>query len=73
MKANLHLDHLSLNTLKTVSLQFLGDSKENSYNVPLSASPEWWRDLPVQNICVIGGEYELFLDDVEGWTKNVKV
>lgn len=73
MQSNLNKDFLVLDPLKECSLQFLGQADADAYNVPLIASPEWWKDLPVRDLCAVGGEYEMFLDDVKAWAQIVKV
>ena len=51
----------------------MGDSEEDEFDVPLGASPEWWRGLSVSEVGVVWGGYEFFRDDIESWVKKVKV
>ncbi len=73
MRSNSGRDYLSQTSLAMGALQYLGGAKIDSYNVPMSASGDWWQNLKVRDICVVGGEYEMFIDDIEAWTKIVKV
>jgi hypothetical protein len=55
---------------------FLGNDnrdKEDFYNVPLSAPPEWWKDIKVQKFGIVTGEFEIFRDDILALAKNIKV
>jgi len=45
----------------------------DAYNVPLSASPDWWKGLPVHDLCVLVGEYEMFFDDIQVFAQNLNV
>lgn len=51
------------------STAFLGDSpphksSTNSYNQPLNAPPEWWKDLPVKDVLILAGKGENLSDDI---------
>jgi acetyl esterase/lipase len=72
-KTNQKKDYLSCARLKEFSNQFVGTFELDGYNMPLSESPSWWQGLQVHNLCVVGGEYEIFLTDIEDWTAAVKV
>ncbi|KAF3384070.1 hypothetical protein DPV78_012826 [Talaromyces pinophilus] len=55
---------------------FLGNDnrdKEDFYNVPLSAPPEWWKDIKLQKLGIVTGEFEIFRDDILALAKNIKV
>ncbi|MCJ1252117.1 hypothetical protein MMC30_009355 [Trapelia coarctata] len=73
MRTNERKDYLGQTSLKDCTLKFLGDAKVDAYNVPLSASPDWWKGLPVHDLCVLVGEYEMFLDDILAFAQNLKV
>lgn len=73
MVSNVDKDYLDLEGIKRSAAQFMGKAKEDSYNTPLSASPEWWQDLKVQDICILGAEYEVFVHDIKALANIVKV
>ena len=73
MKSNLATDYLDHNVIRYSAAKFMGNAKRDNYSWPLDAPTEWWEDLQVQDICVLGAEYEIFVADVEAWTKKVQV
>mgnify|MGYP001581064326 CR=1 FL=1 len=73
METNKNRDYISATHLKPFSDQFIGISGLDGYNAPLIESPEWWKGLQVQSLCVVGGEYEIFLTDIESWAAVLKV
>lgn len=73
MTINGQKDFLSEDWLNESSKGFMGGAEIDPYNTPLSASPVWWKGLPVTDLGVCGGEYEIFLDDIKAWVEKVKV
>jgi hypothetical protein len=73
MKANKKKDFIKFTSLEKLSAQFVGSAGLDGYNMPLSASPDWWKSLQVQNLCIMAGEYEIFLTDIEDFAAAVKV
>ena len=73
MQANARKDFLEQVSLNDCSAKFLGDAKVDAYNVPLSASPDWWKGLQVEHLCVVEGGYEIFFDDIQAFGHNLKV
>jgi len=75
MKENADKDFVIHESLRRGSDMFMDGAKEDEFNVPLSASPEWWRGLGerVREIGVLVGGYEIFRDDVRAWVGKVKV
>jgi acetyl esterase/lipase len=62
--------------LLSCAKSFLGNDnrdKEDFYNVPLSAPPEWWKDIKVQKLGIVTGEFEIFRDDILALAKKIKV
>lgn len=41
------------------------------YAEPLVAEPEFWRNLPVKNILVTAGTWEIFVDDIQALAKKM--
>lgn len=73
MQSNSQVDFMSQKMLKACSSSFLGTAKLDPYNSPLVAPPEWWQHIPVHELCVVCGEYEIFVDDIKAWAEKVKV
>lgn len=73
MTSNMDKDYLNRDAAKSMSGMFLGEAKDDSYSTPLSASAEWWKDLQVEDLCIMGAEYEMFVDDIKAWAEIVKV
>jgi acetyl esterase/lipase len=73
MQANQHRDILSTAALDYWAQNFLGDSPSDAWNAPLTASAEWWSDLPVHKILVVYGEDELLRDDISILCERIKV
>ncbi len=55
MNANKKKDFLNFTNLEQLSAQFVGSAGLDGYNMPLSASPDWWKGLQVQNLCIMAG------------------
>jgi acetyl esterase/lipase len=64
MQSNKHKDILSATALSYWSQNFLGGTAPDSWNTPLLAPAEYWRDLPVAEILVLYGDDELLRDDI---------
>lgn len=73
MKANVSMDYIGPDTIAVASRAFIGKSKGDPYSMPITASPEWWQDLPVRHLCFLVGEYEVFRDDVRAMQQIVRV
>ena len=73
MKSNSDKDFLFPGDLRHIANQYMGDSGDDNYTVPLMAPADWWQGLLVEDICVDAGEYEIFLDDIRAFAANLKV
>ncbi|KAK2766060.1 hypothetical protein FQN54_007575 [Arachnomyces sp. PD_36] len=73
MITNADKDYLDAGSIDYLGDKFLGGAKKDPYNEPLSADPEWWQDLPVKDICILGAEYEMLVDSIKDWAAKVKV
>lgn len=75
IKDNADKDYVSYASQKRSSHLWMGNAEEDEYNVPLSASPEWWSGLSgvVSDMVVSVGEYEIFRDDMGQWVEKVQV
>lgn len=73
MTSNADKDYLNRDEANIMSGMFLGGAGEDSYSTPLKAPAEWWKDLKVEDLCIMGAEYEMFVDDIKAWAEIVKV
>ncbi len=71
--SNLKYDFVSQSDLLPKARWFVPANEEDDYNIPLNASPEWWKGLPVKNILVTAGDYEIFRDDIAEIVKKMRV
>lgn len=73
MKSNSDKDFLFPGDLRRIADLYMGNTGDDNYTVPLTAPAEWWKDIPVQDIGITAGEYEIFLDDIHAFAANLKV
>ncbi|GAT30263.1 esterase [Aspergillus luchuensis] len=52
---------------------FLGDAEFDSYNRPAGAPEGWWRDLPVEEIFIGVGGYEVLYDSIMKTARKIEV
>lgn len=72
-RKNVDRDLLNPSTLKTWSDAFRGPSAIDNYLAPLLADASWWKDLPAEDVCIIGGAEEIFRDDIVFFHEKIKV
>ncbi|BDD60086.1 hypothetical protein MAP00_005249 [Monascus purpureus] len=70
MKRNKYRDVLSLRSLDAWSSLFIADATRDNYLEPLYAVPQWWQDAPVEDVLVISGANEVFVDDIRAFVKK---
>lgn len=75
MNVDRPLDYMSRSALGNASQAFMSNASVDEYNTPLSASPEFWENLPeaVQSVRVLAGGVELFADDIKAYAEKLKV
>ncbi|KAL5358859.1 Alpha/Beta hydrolase protein [Aspergillus floccosus] len=76
MVANSEKDLVVQEFLLSCAESFLGnDSRDNDdfYTVPLNAPSEWWKEVKVQNLEIVAGEFEIFRDDILALAEKIKV
>ncbi|KIW80225.1 hypothetical protein Z517_06840 [Fonsecaea pedrosoi CBS 271.37] len=73
MQTNRYKDCIDAGPLEKWSQAFIGDAVQDNYNMPLKASPAWWSNTKSKKICVIAGQDELFVDDIEAFVGKLKV
>ncbi|KAL6231976.1 hypothetical protein BDW75DRAFT_243404 [Aspergillus navahoensis] len=66
MQRNRYKDTLAVEVLNEWSSVYRGQAPKNQlfYQEPLTATPQWWRDVPVQEFLVVAGADEIFVDDI---------
>jgi acetyl esterase/lipase len=50
---------------------FISLDEKNNYTEPIHTDMSWWRKAPVKNVLVLSGDYEIFQDDVRGFSKTL--
>lgn len=76
MATNSKKDVVAQEFLLSCAKSFLGNDnrdQEDFYNVPLSAPPEWWKDIKVQKLGILTGEFEILRDDILALAKKIQV
>ena len=48
-------------------------AKEDEYNAPLGASPQWWRGVEALRVLITSGSYEIFASDIAAFAKKFQV
>jgi len=70
---NAKKDTLVRTALRNWSDAFMGHAERDNYNSPLDASPDWWDGIPAEDILVLTGADELFVDDITEFAKKLQV
>ncbi len=75
MRRNRMSDVILAKNLISWAEAFLGQDPRNStpYSEPLTASAEWWKDAAVEDILLVGGSYEIMVDDLQSLASKLKV
>ena len=42
----------------------MGDARQDHYNQPVVVPNSWWKDIPVKDVLITGGEEEVLIDEV---------
>ncbi len=66
-------DFITAKWLDSAAGWFTGDSKTDAYNQPLTASADWWGDIPVNEILVVAGSDEGMVDDIRTFGQKLTV
>jgi len=72
-QTNKQNDFLSAAALAYWAQNFLGGANADPWNTPLMVPPEWWSDVPVDDILVLYGDHEVFRDDIDSLGEILKV
>ena len=70
-------DDISIPFLENCSKAFLGTAyphpqdKDTPYTQPAFAPSEWWKDIPVDQILITGGEDEVLVDGIRGLHRHL--
>ncbi|PYH71282.1 alpha/beta-hydrolase [Aspergillus vadensis CBS 113365] len=71
-RRNASRDLVSPGLLNYWADMFLGDAEFDSYNRPAGAPEGWWRDLPVEEIFIGVGGYEVLYDSIIKTARKIK-
>ena len=72
-KTNAKKDVLSGAALRKWSNAFMGDATQDNYTSPLDAPPHWWTGFPANDILVLAGGDEVFVDDIQEFAQKLNV
>ena len=67
------MDALDGEVLTQWSSAFMARATADPYNLPGTPQVEWWRAVRAEEILVVAGSDELFVDDVEAVGAKIKV
>jgi len=73
MTTNAEKDCLDIRALKKWSDQFMTTSAADFYNQPKNANAAWWREAKVEQIAIVAGGDEVFVDDIVDFAEILKV
>jgi hypothetical protein len=63
-RANQFLDLIPAVTAQRWSNAYMGDAGQDRYNQPVVAPSSWWKDIPVRDVLITGGEEEVLIDEI---------
>jgi hypothetical protein len=43
---------------------YMGDARQDHYNQPVVVPNSWWKDIPVKDVLITGGEEEILIDEI---------
>ncbi len=52
---------------------FLGEAKTDPYNQPFTAPADWWRGLRVEEVLIVAGSDEIYIDDIKTFAESFEV
>ena len=50
----------------------MGDAKPDNYNQPILAPSSWWKDVPVKEVLITGGDEEILIDEIREFAQKFK-
>jgi hypothetical protein len=66
------LDIISAVAAQRWSNVYMGDAKQDHYNQPVVAPSSWWKDVPVRDVLITGGE-EVLIDEIREFAPKFRV
>ncbi|KIW88042.1 uncharacterized protein Z519_11152 [Cladophialophora bantiana CBS 173.52] len=72
-KKNFKRDALVPATVRVWSDNFMAQSPQDNWNHPAEAPAEWWKDIKVDNVAIVGGQNEILMDDIREVAEKIKV
>ncbi|KAI9754609.1 MAG: hypothetical protein M4579_004638 [Chaenotheca gracillima] len=70
MARNAQKDIIPLDSMDVWSKAYVGDAPPDKFNLPLSAPSEWWSDLKVDDVIIVGGEDEVLVDTIREFSEK---
>lgn len=71
MHTNRQRDILGIPVVNAWARLFKGNAPSDPYLEPLLAPEDWWKDFPAAKVQVLAGKEEIFVDDIESFTKRL--
>ena len=68
---NIKKDIVTTEILKYFEADFVSSTDKNNYSEPILANADWWVKAPVEKFLVLRGDYEVFRDDIETFSKTL--
>ncbi|OAP55714.1 hypothetical protein AYL99_09866 [Fonsecaea erecta] len=72
-RGNYKKDALAPTTVKIWSDSFVAQSPEDNWNQPAEAPADWWKDIKVDSVAILGGQNEVLIDDIRELVEKMKV
>ncbi|KIX97477.1 uncharacterized protein Z520_06929 [Fonsecaea multimorphosa CBS 102226] len=72
-KKNFKKDALAPVAVRTWSDNFMTKSPVDNWNQPTEAPADWWKDIKVDSVAIVGGQNEVLMDDIRELAERMKV
>jgi hypothetical protein len=72
-RANQSLDSTPAVAARRWSIVHTGDAKQDYCNQPIVAPSSWWKDVPVKDVLMTGGEEEVLVDEIREFVPKFRV
>ncbi|KIW25819.1 uncharacterized protein PV07_08962 [Cladophialophora immunda] len=72
-KENYKRDALVPRVVRIWSDTFMAKSPEDNWNQPAEAPADWWKDIKVDSVAIVGGQNEVLMGDIRELAEKMKV
>ncbi|KAI1380453.1 Alpha/Beta hydrolase protein [Hypoxylon crocopeplum] len=69
---NKQKDSVSSRAVKSWFDGFMGSAPIDNYNTPLNAPVDWWNDIQAENLLILAGTDEVFVDDIQQFAEKIE-